>query len=747
MGLAVPLLFVSLRARMKRRTSLRWLVCWFLVAGFGAGAAESTGQFKIELLSKDASQSFNLNTGLMMAQGGARVRFETEKGKDVELTASRIQLNQATGDAQAEGAVFLRGDGHLWRGEQLAYNFKTKVIKAAEFRSGSGAFLLGGLALEASKTNHTYHATNAFITTDDVADPGYRIRCRRLTIIPGQSFEAEEATLYIGDVPVMYWPKYSRNLKTHGDYWVITPGYRSLYGPYVAGTYHHVFNTNFSTDLHLDYRQKRGIGVGPDFNYDAGRWGQGEFKAYYARDDTAGVGPTGRALDNDRHRISFSHRVEIRTNLTLKAVVREQSDAFLIRDFLEHEYQRNTQPSSFIELNQLWSNWSLNILAQPRINDFFETVERLPDVKLTGFRQQIGVTPFYYESESSVGYYKHEFADNIRPDFAAGRADTYHQVLLPQQFFGWLNVTPRVGGRFTHYTETEGLGATTTEASRGVFNTGVEMTFKVHTTQPATEIPWLQAKGIRHIMEPGLNYAFVPSPNRLPPTLPQFDGELASLRLLPIDYTDYNAIDSVDSQNVFRFSLRNTVQTKRNEKIDTLLNWALYTDWRLKPRAGQGTFADAFSDLDFKPRDWLTLTSETRYDLDNGHIRIADHRATIAPEDHWSLALGHRYVRNDAQFLGGPGNNLVTAGFYYRINENYALRTRHFFEARDGRMEEQYYTVYRDFRSWVGALTFRVRDLRNGSQDYTIGVTFNLKAFPRYKLGQDRDNPSMLLGG
>ena len=732
---------------MKCRASLRWLACWFLLTGLSAGAAEPRGQFKIDLLSKDASQSLNLNTGLMTAQGGARVRYETEQGKDVELTASRILLNQTTGEAQAEGTVFLRGDGHLWVGERLTYNFKTKVLKADEFRSGSGLFLLGGLSLTASQTNHTYSATDAFVTTDDVASPGYRIRCRRLTIIPGESFEAEEATLYIGDVPVMYWPKYSRNLKTHGDYWVVTPGYRSLYGPYVLGTYHHAFTTNFSTDLHLDYRQKRGVGVGPDFNYDAGRWGQGEFKGYYTRDDSAGVGPTGRPLDNDRHRISFSHRVEIRTNLTVKAVVREQSDPFLIRDFIEHEYQRNTQPSSFIELNQLWSNWSLNILAQPRINDFFETVERLPDVKLTGLRQQIGVTPFFYESESSVGYYKHEFADNAANSFAAGRADTYHQVLLPQQFFGWLNVTPRVGGRFTHYTETEGFGATTTEANRGVFNTGVEFTFKLHTTQPNTEIPWLQAKGIRHIMEPGVNYAFVPSPNRLPPTLPQFDTELASLRLLPIEFPDYNAIDAVDSQNVFRFSLRNTVQTKRNDQIDTLLNWALYTDWRVKPRAGQGTFADAFSDLDFKPRDWLTLTSETRYNIESGHFRIADHRATIAPEDHWSLALGHRYVRNDALFLGGPGNNLVTAGFYYRINENYALRTRHFFEARDGRMEEQYYTVYRDFRSWVGALTFRVRDLRNGSQDYTIGVTFNLKAFPRYKLNQDRDNPSMLLGG
>jgi len=718
-----------------------------VLSGIAARAAEAGARFQIEQLTKEGSQSFDLNTGRMTAQGGVRVRYETEKGKEVELTANRVSLDQGTGDAQAEGAVFLRGDGHLWRGERLEYNFKTKIIKAAEFRSAAGPFLLGGFSLEASKADHVYSATNAIITTDDVATPGHRIRCRRLTIVPGESFEAEEATLFIGAVPVMYWPKYSRNLKTHGDYWVVTPGYRSLYGPYVLGTYHHAFTTNFSTDLHFDYRQLRGVGAGPDFNYDAGRWGQGGLKFYYTHDDQRGTNSSGGKLDNDRHRISFSHRAEVRTNLTVTAVVREQSDAFLIRDFLEHEYLRNTQPSSFLEVNQLWSNWSLNILAQPRINDFYETVERLPDVKFTGLRQQIGVTPLYYESESSAGYYRHSFADNIANSFAAGRADTYHQVVLPWNFFGWLNVAPRVGGRLTHYTDTEGVGATTTEANRGVFNTGMEVTMKMHTTLPDKDIPWLQAKGIRHIFEPGVNYAFVPSPNRLPPTLPQFDSELASLRLLPVDYPDYNAIDAVDSQNVFRFSLRNTVQTKRNDRVDTLLNWALYTDWRVRPRAGQGTFADGFSDLDFKPRDWLTLTSENRYNFDGGHWRVADHHATISPEDNWSLALGHRYIRSDPQFLGAPGNNLITTRFYYRINENYALRTRHFFEARDGRMEEQYYTVYRDFRSWVGAFTLRIRDLRNGRHDYTIGFTFDLKAFPRFKLGQDSENPSMLLGG
>ena len=37
-------------------------------------------------------------------------------------------------------------------------------------------------------------------------------------------------------------------------------------------------------------------------------------------------------------------------------------------------------------------------------------VERLPDLKLTGLRQQLGPTPLYYESESSLGYFEREFA-------------------------------------------------------------------------------------------------------------------------------------------------------------------------------------------------------------------------------------------------------------------------------------------------------------------------------------------------
>ena len=38
------------------------------------------------------------------------------------------------------------------------------------------------------------------------------------------------------------------------------------------------WGANLDGALNLDYRQKRGVGFGPDFHYDLGRLGQGEIQ-------------------------------------------------------------------------------------------------------------------------------------------------------------------------------------------------------------------------------------------------------------------------------------------------------------------------------------------------------------------------------------------------------------------------------------------------------------------------------------
>jgi hypothetical protein len=285
------------------------------------------------------------------------------------------------------------------------------------------------------------------------------------------------------------------------------------------------------------------------------------------------------------------------------------------------------------------------------------------------------------------------------------------------------------------------------EKNRGVFNTGAEVSFKASQLWSNARSDFWDADGIRHIIQPSINYVFVPDPSVAPRQLPQFDTEIPSLHLLPIDFPEYNAIDAIDSQNVMRLGLFNKIQTKRKGVVDNIVNWSLFTDLRLDPRSDQTRFSDLFSQLDFRPRSWLTLSSETRTDFEHGVLRYANHYVSFEPNDVWSLAIGHLYVRDDPAFGPNSGSSLLRTSVYYRLNENWGWRMSHNFDFRTGTMQEQYYTVYRDLRNWTSALTFRVRDLGNGTYDYTAAVTFSLKAFPRYGLGHDRVEHSLLLGG
>ena len=704
--------------------------------------------WEIEPFPGEGWVEYSWQTGLTIATNGVKIAY----GGAV-LTAEQVTLNQETGEALAEGKVFIQRNEQIWTGERIRYNFKTREIHAEIFRTGKPPLFAAGEGLHADLTNGVYLATNAEITSDDIANPAVKVRAKYIKIIPGRKIIAHDAILYLGGVPVFYFPYYSRNLGPLANNFNFIPGYRSRYGPFVLGKYTWFLNDQLDGDIRLDYRERRGVGTGPDFNFHLGHWGEGTLNYYYLHDqDPNAGGLQGASIPDNRERLRFSYQAAPATNLEIKAMARYQSDIGVLRDFFEGEYRENPQPNSFFDIHKFWQNFSLETYLQPRVNDFLETVERLPDVRLTGFRQQIADTPIYYESESSAGYYRRRFAETNGPvpgDFAAARADTFHQLLLPQTLFGWLNVTPRVGGRFSYYSKATGDGATTDEVYRGVFNTGAELSFKASRVWPGIQNKLFEVDGLRHIVEPSINYVYVPAPTHATNELPQFDYELPSLRLLPIEYPDYNSIDSVDSQNVMRFGLRNKLQTKRQGQVEDVVNWDLYTDWRLKPDHGQTTFADLFSDLVVRARSWLKLESLTRFDLDSGNLRLAFHRVTFKPSNVWSWDLGHYYLRDAPETTStslGQGNNLISSSIYYRVNENWGLRATHHFEARDGRMEEQFYTIYRDLRSWTAALTLGLRDNRNGPDDFTVAFTFSLKAHPRFGLGSDAVRPYSLLG-
>jgi lipopolysaccharide assembly outer membrane protein LptD (OstA) len=703
---------------------------------------------------------YNFDTGTMTGTNGIYLNY---KNGEVVLTADSASANPKTGDVDADGNVRIESGNQLWVGEHIHYNFINHQIRSEQFRTGrspvfaAGAGLTGYIDPKKGATNQV-SASRAFVTTDDYSNPAYQIRASTVKVIPGKSVQMWNAVAYVEGVPVFYFPYYERNLGARANNFTATPGYRSRYGEYLLNTYNWYLGDVADGKIRVDYRDRRGPGLGPDVNLHLGRWGEATIRYYYVHDSkpnySTNAYPAFGNIPEDRQRFYLGWQATPATNLNLKAQVNYQSDPLFLHDFFEGYYTANPQPNTFIEANQYWDNWSLDALATPRVNDFFSQVERLPDVKLTGFRQQVFGTPVYYDSESSVGWYR-DWAANMTNGLypgtngiyvvSAARADTYHQLTLPWTFFNWLNVTPRVGGRLTYYSSQNLTnGAPNNDVFREVFNTGVGVSFKASSLWADATNSFLQVDGLRHIIEPSANYVFVPDPSVPPAQLPPFDAEIPSLMLSPVLFPDYNSIDSIDTMNVIRFGLRNILQTKRGGELDDLVNWNVLLDWRLDPKPGQSPLNDLYSAFVLRPRSWITAESQIRYDLNHGYLNLAFHQLTFTPNDRWSWGISHWYLRSG--FIGPNENNFIASTFFLRVNDNWGLRATHSFNAESGRLQEQTYTVYRDLRSWTAALSFRVEDNAGSSPDFTVAFSFSLKANPSVRVGEDAVNSYHLVG-
>ncbi|MBL69271.1 MAG: hypothetical protein CMO74_12635 [Verrucomicrobiales bacterium] len=696
----------------------------------GGAWAQPWGDWKIESTGPDGAIEFS--DGVAHATGGVLVKYRDGQPDAAEMTATEAQLTESTGQVIAVGNVILRREGITWRSERMEYNFKTKRVKSAEFRGGNINVFFKGEAMEGNQTAGHYTGRNVTFTTDDHPDPDYFIKAKKVHIVPGEKIEFYNATLHAGGIPIGYMPYYKRSLKSHPWNIHLEPGFRSNWGAYLLTALRWPGSERLDGEMKLDYRTQRGFAFGPDLKWNLGEWGEGDLESYFAFDSDPFKDSNSNPLNHERQWLAFNHRAEW-GETSLLTVFNYESDEYVRRDFFEEIYRRNTQPQTFLELNHNWTDYNLSLLAQPRLNDHYGTVERIPDIKLTGLRQRVGQTPFYYDQETSIAYLRRKYANDSSDWFGGLRTDTLHQFYLPQTFFGWLQFTPRVGGRWTHYGETDGTGADFDDMDRFTFNTGAELSTKFSRFYPDASSTLLELNGLRHIVQPSLNYVFVPRPNKKPSGLPAYDYELASSRLLPINYPDYNAIDQIDGQNALRIGIRNRLQTQREGLAEDFLDWNLYTDWRLNPRVDQHDFADIFSEVAFRPRSWISLNSQMRLDIDDDIWRVINNSVTFSPYSNWSASFGHFYYLESGKNSKADRDSVLYSSFGYRFNEDWSFSTRHYYDAKRGTLSDHSYTLYRDFRSWTGYLDLRMLDSSGTSRedDFQISLNFSLKAYPR----------------
>jgi LPS-assembly protein len=661
------------------------------------------------------------------------------------LTADKVSVDNVTKDAYAEGNVHIFSEGKSeWHGDQLQYNFTTGAVNSGSARAYSDTYYLAAGKTESQSKDH-YILRNSEFTTSEYPHPSWKWKCGSVVYYPDEKIIFRNAVLYAGDVPVFYFPYFYYDLDDIRVGADVQIGNRGSWGPFVLARYRLREDKHLWPVLKFDYRQRRGFGGGVDLPYGLGydehgrpgKLGSGKLETYYT-DDKAyrdqpltnipradGTGVQEIRINPERYRLKLEQKLTPWEDLGTTLKVDKLSDPTLLQDFFEKDLKREQYPDNFFEVQKYDENWTMNVVVRPQVNRFITTTERLPDVSFNVPRQPIG-NGFFYESETSAGVLSKRFSDTSNPNYNSTRVDTFHQVTYPMQYFDWLNVVPRAGARATYYDHSRSAGVgTDTSLVRGVYNTGVEFSTKMHQTWPGVQNRTFQIDGLRHIVEPSVNYAWVPEPNHQPKDLLQFDTGVPSgidTQLRPIDFPQDVGIDNINTRNVFRPMIRNRWQTKRAGQPYNFLDTVIYQDLNIENESNR-VLSNLFWAIDFTPVTWLRLSYNSQYDYYRNIIRESDVSVAYQYFKDWELGLSHRY-------LHGESSNELWPYFKWRLNEDWAFRTEHRINPTNGKLRESVFTIDRDLSAWVVSCSVRYLKPEVDPTDLQVWVVWTLKAFP-----------------
>lgn len=669
-----------------------------------------------------------------------------------------------------------------------------------------------------------------FLTTHDSEDPNFRMRARSLTIKPGDRVVLRGVTILAGDTPVFWLPYLSQPLEEEVGYhfnvgqqsrWgaFMLNQYNVLHGDHTLGRYHLDLRSARGVAVGVDWLSMR---YKKNWNNFSG------LKLYYLNDSDPDKNkssiPRGPVSEN-RYRVNFQHRIYIpgpeKSTWYLDFDINKFSDQHFYEDFFFNDFRQTPEPDNQISLVHTTPAYLATLMTRFQANDFYTVGEKLPELAIDWTRRPLWNTGLFHQGSLSLGYYRdqlsdgrRELVDDIRSyadsrlagggldagldaltvdflglpegsvpgvpeytrtrglagsllgDIGFTRLHTYHELLFPKTFFGWLNVVPRIGLGFTHYEGVEGsidkidAAGNTTEFNsftRGIFHAGVDASFKLTKSWDEYSNESLGLDGLRHVFQPYVNVSYL-NVNDPDGYLPSVDRLSATTRPRPLDIPLYSAVDSLSSWSIARLGVKNYLQTRRDYTSENNGRFSVANDEPMQTYtfAGMNTYVDVFArdpefnrslsnlynELFFRPVPWVNLWMDMQIPLgnDDGNFTEFNQGITFMPANYMSLTLGHQFINDNPYF---QDSNLIFSRIYTRFNDNWGFTMNHVFEGDDGTMEFQSYSVTRDLTSWIVSVGGMMRNNRGGQVDSGIMLSFTLKDFPSLTIPLDIDpNPS-----
>lgn len=696
------------------------------------------------------------------------VRLRGDNG--LEIYADRALVDGSQAVVTLTGEVSVYQDGVLSRWKKAFYYYNKKRFEAQGVRTGLDPILLESEKFQVitHKGKQLYLADGGGLTTHDVERPDFWVRSDRTTVIPGDRVIFKNLKLFYQDRQVFWLPFLSQPLDQNLGYH-IEPGARSnlgfflknRYGVMLGGVEDPLTGEKEGAWLRAQYLadlySRRGLGLGYELfdtrvPEDAA---YGWLKLYHLYDFSPSVERSGVERENEdpnRYRIDLAHRLPLWNSLTaqytLDANLTLLSDLFFLEDFDQDTFLRDPQPDNTISFTRRSATSLTALGARVRLNDFYQSDTRLPELTFDWLRQPLGSSRWIYENQFSLGIIDEKEARlsdedrrllEIRTDpegvgLTRGifqergfwRFHTYHELSRPFRM-DFLQLVPRVGAGYLRYGDVQGEGV---NGGRALLSAGMDASFKLTRLMP----DWVNQKwglqGALHTLQPYANFSFLEIDDLGGRPL-AIDALPPSVRPRPLRPGRFTALDDLNDWSILRLGLRNRIATHRNDGSHDWLTMDTYLDLFFDDPEFERKSSNLYNDLTFHPLPWLNLALETQFPLFNkSNFTELALRADYMPNPDLDFSLSFRHLENHPVLRDSQRLSFKT---FYRANEDWGFSARQRWEFADSTLELQEYTAHRDLGALVGSVGVFHRDNRR-QDEYGILFSIGLKDLPALNL-------------
>lgn len=646
------------------------------------------------------SLDYDQENNILIGKGNVHVTY-----KDMILTCDKAYINMNLKTIDAEGnVVFLRG-AEKYEGDSFSYNYETQKGSAQSVNAFSYPWYGEGAEV-IRHSEEEIEILDGKITTCDYEKPHYYFKAKRILIFPNKKIIAYNAFMLVHEVPILYFPVLYFPLRE--TQWSVVVGNSDDWGAYILTSYPWLHTEYVDSRVHLDYREERGFAGGLDIFYQlpTEEDASGSIEGY-AMHDKARELSDGTIVEENRYKVELQHTQYFDEDTLLRGEFNKYSDEDFLIDFFKDDAENDLRPNSYLNISRSTSRFNFSLHLEKQVNDFYSTVERLPEGFFGVRTQRILDTPFFYKSQNLAGYLNREFAYDSAESYDAFRVDTFHEISYPKKYLGWLDIIPRFGERGSYYSDSiDG-----DNLFRGIFHGGVEFGTRMYKIMEIENDFW-DIHRLRHVIEPRIGYIYVDKPTIEKEDIYQFD-----------------LIDAISRRHSIRLSLRNKLQTKRLEQNWDLFDFLIYTDYFIETYAdpadevGNRDFSNIFFDLEFNPFNHLALDFRAIYDQYDSEFDIFNADVKIYKDQHWYIQFGYRFRRDDI--------SLATYNIGYTFNENWSFAMYQRYEMETGLMEDQEYTLFRNLHCWDASITYR----ETGEEEKQIFIAFWLNHYPNLPIG------------